>query len=127
MEARGYLAWELWQLGYPDQAIHRSQAALTLARGCRTPRPWLISSLEAILHQHRHEASAAHEQAEAATTLATEQGFAYWLARGTVLHGWALAMQGQAEQGIAEMRQGLTADPATGSQGDAAVLPGPAG
>ena len=112
--ARSYLAWELWQLGYPDQAMHHSQAALTLAQEVSHPQTLVYSLVwRAILHQHRCEAPAAYEQAEAATTLATEQGFAYWLARGTVLHGWALAMQGQAEQGIAEMRQGLTADLAT--------------
>jgi TOMM system kinase/cyclase fusion protein len=115
--ARSYLAWELWQLGYPDQARHHSQAALTLAHEVSHPQTLAYSLVwSAILHQHRREAPAAHEQAEAATTLATEQGFAYWLARGTVLHGWALAMQGQAEQGIAEMRQGLTADLATGAK-----------
>ena len=115
--ARSYLAWELWQLGYPDQAIHHSQAALTLAQEVSHPQTLAYALVwRAILHQHRREAPAAIEQAEAATTLATEQGFAYWLARGTVLHGWALAMQGQAEQGIAEMRQGLTADLATGAK-----------
>ena len=48
-------------------------------------------------------------------TLATEQGFAQWVAWGTVLHGWALAMQGQGEAGLAQIRQGLAADLATGS------------
>jgi predicted ATPase len=67
------------------------------------------------VHQYRREVLAAHEQAVAATTLATEQGFASWLARGTVLHGWALAMQGQGEAGLAEIRQGLAAELATGS------------
>ena len=56
-----------------------------------------------------------HAQAAAAMTLATEQGFAQWVAWATVLHGWALAMQGQSEAGMAEMRQGLAADLATGS------------
>jgi hypothetical protein len=37
------------------------------------------------------------------------------VARGTFLHGWALAMQGQGEAGLAAMRQGLAADLATGS------------
>jgi predicted ATPase len=49
-------------------------------------------------------------------TLATKQGFAQWVARGTVLHGWALAMQGQRESGIAEMRQGLAANLAMGDK-----------
>jgi predicted ATPase len=61
----------------------------------------------AVLHQWRCEVRAVHEQAEALTTLTIEQGIAHWRARGTVLHGWALAMQGQNGAGIAAMRQGL--------------------
>ena len=68
----------------------------------------------AIVHQCRREV-AAHAQAAAAMTLATEQGFAQWVAWGTVLHGWALAMQGQGEAGLAAIRQGLAAEPATGA------------
>ena len=37
----------------------------------------------------------AQERAEALARSATEQGFAYYLARGTILRGWALAQQGQ--------------------------------
>ena len=71
----------------------------------------------ATVHQYRREVLAAHAQAAAAMTLATEQGFfAERVAWGTVLHGWALAMQGQGEAGLAEMRQGLAADLATGSK-----------
>jgi predicted ATPase len=69
----------------------------------------------AMVHQWRREVLAVHAQAAAAMTLTTEQGFAQWLARGTVLHGWVLAMQDQGEAGIAEIRQGLAAELATGS------------
>jgi len=48
--------------------------------------------------------------------LSTEQGFPYWLAIGTMVRGWALALQGQAEDGIAQIRQGLTAWQATGAE-----------
>jgi predicted ATPase len=114
--AGSYLAWELWQLGYPDQASQRSQKARTLAQEVSHPHS-LAQALvfAAVVHQCRREAPAAHEQAAAAMTLTTEQGFIHWLARSTVLHGWALAMQGQGEAGIAAMRQGLAADRATGA------------
>jgi predicted ATPase len=39
-------------------------------------------------------------RAEATLTLATEQGLPYWMAGGAILRGWALAAQGQAEEGI---------------------------
>src|SRR5262249_51958184 len=63
----------------------------------------------------RRDVLAVHEQAEAAVALATEQGFAQWVAHGTSLRGWALAMQGQGEEGIAQVRQGIAAWQATGS------------
>ena len=59
--------------------------------------------------------SAVREQAEAAVALATEQGFTQWAALGTVFRGWALAMQGQGEEGLAQVRQGIAAWRATGA------------
>jgi predicted ATPase len=112
-----FLAWQLWQLGYPDQALQHSQAAIRLAQDLSHPLSLTVAfTFAARLHQHRREALAVHEQAEAATTLATEHGFAMWLPWGTILHGWARAMQGQSEAGIAEMRQGLAADLVTGAK-----------
>jgi predicted ATPase len=114
--SNGHLARELWCLGFPAQALQHSQAARTLAQEVAHPLS-LVHALcfAAIVHQWRREVLAAHEQAAAAMTLATEQGFAQWVERGTVLHGWALAMQGQGEAGLAAMRQGLTAELATGA------------
>ena len=39
----------------------------------------------------------------------------HWAAMGTSLRGWALAMQGQGEEGIAQVRQGIAAWRATGA------------
>ena len=58
---------------------------------------------------------AVHEQAAAAVALTTEQGFPYWAALGTSLHGWALAMEGQGEEGMAQVRQGIASIRATGA------------
>ena len=116
MVSHSYLARELWSLGFPEQALQHSQAARTLAQ--EVAHPFSLAQalvFAAIVHQCRREVLAAHAQAAAAMTLATEQGFASWVARGTVLHGWALAMQGQGEAGLAAMRQGLAADLATGA------------
>ncbi len=48
--------------------------------------------------------------------LATEQGFRFWLAQGTIRQGWRLAEQGQGEEGITQMRQGMAAWRATGAE-----------
>ena len=69
-----------------------------------------------MLHQFRREGQAVQGRAEALIALSTEQGFPHWLASGTILRGWALAVQGQGEEGIAQMRQGLDAFRATGAE-----------
>jgi len=56
-----------------------------------------------------------YEHAEATVALSTEQGFAQWAAWGTSFRGWALAMQGQGKEGMAQVRQGIAAWRATGS------------
>jgi predicted ATPase len=69
-----------------------------------------------MLHQSRREPQAAHERAEALMALATEQRFAQQLAQATIMRGWALAAQGQGAEGTAQMRQGLAAHQATGTE-----------
>src|SRR5262249_24475921 len=51
----------------------------------------------------------------AAVALATEQGFPFWAPMGTISRGWALAMEGQGQKGIAQVRQGIAAFRATGA------------
>jgi predicted ATPase/class 3 adenylate cyclase len=114
--SHSWQAWALWQLGTPTQALRHSQAARTLAHEGSHPVSLAFALLWAtVLHQFRREVSAVHEIAMEAITLATEQGFTQRLAHATVLHGWALARQGQGEVGRAAIRQGLTASLATGS------------
>ena len=59
-------------------------------------------------------------RAEASRALAGEQGFAFFLAFGTVLRGWALAEQGQSDVGMLQIRQGMAAYRATGAEVDRA-------
>jgi predicted ATPase len=54
--------------------------------------------------------------AEAAISLATAQGFPQWRAQGFVLRGWALVQQGQAQEGIEQINQGMMDYCATGAE-----------
>ncbi len=112
-----YAALVLWLLGYPDQALKRNHEALALARELSHP----VSSAVALIfvawiYQLRREGQEAQEQAQAEIMLSSEQGFPHWLAWGTILRGWALAAQGQEEEGIAQIRQGMAAYRATGAE-----------
>ncbi len=57
-----------------------------------------------------------YARAEAAIALSSEQGFQFFLAIGTIDRGWTLTEQGQGEDGIAQIRQGLAAYQATGAE-----------
>jgi predicted ATPase len=65
--------------------------------------------LAAYLHHRRREASAVQAQAEALISLATAQGFPFHAGLGTCWRGWALALQGEGEMGLAQLHQGLAA------------------
>jgi len=116
MGSLSYVAQALWLLGYPDQALKRSHEALTLAQEISHPYSLAYAlNFTANLYQFRRERQAVQGQTEALLVLAREQGFPVWLAWGTILQGWVLAEQGQEEEGIAHIRQGLASWRATGS------------
>ena len=113
---RIYAALTLWLLGYPEQALARLHEALALAHELSHPYSLAFARCwAAYVSQFRRDVPAVHEQAEAAVALSTEQGFPFWAAAGTILRGWALAMQGQGEAGMAQVRQGIAAYRATGA------------
>jgi predicted ATPase len=107
----------LWYQGYPDQALKKSYEALTVAQGLSHPFSLAAAMAStATVHQLCREEQAVQEQANAMIAFSTEQGFPFFLAWGSALRGWALAAQGQREEGITQMCQGLSALRATGAE-----------
>jgi predicted ATPase len=112
-----WAAWALWYLGYPDQALKKGEQALHLAQDLSHSYSQAIALvLLAFLHQFRREEQAVQERAEESIAISTEQGFEFFLEMGTILRGLALAEQESAEEGIAQMRQGVGAWRATGAE-----------
>jgi predicted ATPase len=115
---RGCAALTLWLLGYSDQALVHIHDALALAHELSYPFSLAYArSMAAYVSQFRRDVSAVHEHVEAVVALSTVQGFSQWTAWGTSLRGWALAMQGQGEEGMAQLHQGIAAWRATGAAG----------
>jgi predicted ATPase len=113
---RAILAQTLWLLGYPDQALTSIHDALALAHELSHPYSLAYARCwAAMVAQFRRDGAAVYEQAEAAVALATARGITQWAANGTITCGWALAMQGQGEAGMAQIRQGIAAWRATGA------------
>jgi adenylate cyclase len=111
-----YLAYTLWFVGAPDQALQRVQEACALAEALAQPFNHVFAwAAAATVHQLRGEVPESLAYAEKTLTLAQEQGFAFWAAQEAIHRGWAIAMQGQGGAGVAAMRAGLAAYQSTGA------------
>jgi predicted ATPase len=107
----------LWLLGYPNQAVVRAHEALALATEIAHPFSHAYALFfAAVVWLCRREGQEVYDHAEAAMTLSTEQGFPLWLANSTIHRGWAMMASGQREEGLRQMRQGLTDYRATGAE-----------
>ena len=107
----------LWCLGYPVQALRQSQEALAFVKELAPyHRLAMARNFAIVLHYLRRDTAAVQAEADALLTLATAQEFALWRGIGIGWWGWALAMQGEGEVGLAQLRQGLTAVVATGQE-----------
>jgi predicted ATPase len=97
-------------LGYPDQALDWSRAALARVRQLASPFSLAHNLYHAArLHQYRRDVAAVREHAEEVIRVSEAQGFAFWLADGVKLRGWAMAEAGEPEAGLAEVRRGIEA------------------
>jgi adenylate cyclase len=111
-----WVALALWLLGYPKQALQRSQEALMWAQELAHPFSQAFAlAWAAWLHQLRREPLVTQARAEATMAVCVQQGFTQLLGLGRMLRGWALAARHQGEDGIAHLRQGMDAYQATGA------------
>jgi predicted ATPase len=111
-----YGAATLWHLGYPEQALRSVEASRKLAE--ELSNPFNVAQAlyyGAFTHLCRREVGRARELAGALMEVCREQDFALLFAGGMILHGWTLTAQGQAEERVRQMRQGLADWQATGA------------
>jgi predicted ATPase len=114
---RSYESFTLWLLGYPDQASRQSYEALALARELSHPFSQAFAlNFVTNIHWFRREVHTVREQADALCALSSEQGFPLPLGTGMILRGWALAEQGQGDEGLKQIREGLAVWRATGAE-----------
>jgi len=114
-----WAAHSLWFLGYPDQALERIEKALRVAGQLSHTFSLVSVQIQAsFLYQFARETGQARELAERAIALATEKDYAYRVAEGKTIRGWALAAEGDPETGWEELNEGLAAYQAMGSRVD---------
>jgi predicted ATPase len=105
-----YLAFTLWTLGYPDQALKRVNDAIGLARELSHPFSLVFAEdFTGFLHLYRREAPSAQEHGETVIALSTEHGMTEFFDEATFVCGAAMAGQGRIERGTAQMQDALRA------------------
>jgi predicted ATPase/energy-coupling factor transporter ATP-binding protein EcfA2 len=114
---RCYLALSLWHIGYPERALQLSRETLSLAREINHS-----FSLEYALHHTGwlHPLCRLGVETEATgeeqIRIATDQGFPFWHATGTLFRAAGLLLQGKLETGLVLLENGLNAYRATGAE-----------
>jgi TOMM system kinase/cyclase fusion protein len=107
VECLGNLSWVLWFLGYPDQALARSQEMLAVARELGQPFSIACALFFAgELRAFRREPDAVREINEELLELSTRLEFPYWRIMGTAQRGWLRTQEGKPEEGVLDIRAG---------------------
>ena len=112
------ISMTLFILGFPDQAVERFQAGLSLARQLDHPfsETWVLTA-GAVVHLSRGEPRQGQTMAESAMAIAADKSYATYLGWASALQNWALAEQGGGGDAIAGIYDGIEASRATGAEG----------
>jgi predicted ATPase len=114
---RSYISHALWHLGEREESERAIQEALRSAEAGGQPFVLTIAlNYSAMRHAFRRDSRAALAQAERASALCRKHQFAYYGAMAEIVAGWARAMEGEPEAGVADLRHGLNALRATGAE-----------
>jgi predicted ATPase len=110
VNSQAFLALALFCLGYPDQALALSKAAIAEARRLAHP-PSLAASSSASsrLLSLIGDSAALEKRADELIAIATEHGFPRWHALGTIYRGWARVKNGHVTEGLSLLRSGSAA------------------
>ena len=102
--------------GYPEQAQQQCAEALRLGEALSHPftRCHLLANL-VFFYQLCRDVLNVQKWAEEATRYARDQGFPFWITISSIWQGWALAVQGDTQEGIARLRRDVDAYQKTGA------------
>jgi predicted ATPase len=111
------LSWALWHCGYPDQSTRAADRALERSRELghahTLSHALCLAGMGAVFAR---DVATVYAYGNDCLALASEHGFAQWMAWGRILQGWADAQKGEVTTGIARIRDGLAAAEATGAR-----------
>jgi predicted ATPase len=117
LNAQVFLGIILFCLGFPDQALVLSNAAIAEARKL-AHAPTLAGNLavNVRLLSLTGDYATLDERARQLVAVATEQGFPLWRALGAIFSGWVAVRNGDVTDGMSLLRRGSTAYHLTGAE-----------
>jgi predicted ATPase len=105
---RAFLAHLVWHCGNEEQSVVQASTAIRAAKHIRHPFGEAVAlDYAAMLDVFRGDSGAALEHAVEAVEICKRYGFAYYLAMGSVLLGWARAVKGDVSGGLQDIRTAL--------------------
>jgi predicted ATPase len=116
LAAQAALGIVLFCLGFPDQALARSNKALAEARRLSHP-PTLAMSLgmDALLLTIIGDNIGLEQRADGLVAVANDQAFPFYRATGAIFRGWVKAKNADVTEGLSLLRAGSSAYCATGA------------
>jgi predicted ATPase/class 3 adenylate cyclase len=116
--ALSYLCWALWHLGYVDQAAAIAAEATKRAEALSHPFTlvYTICHARGMMDIFSRCPQDTPSYANTVISICTEHDFPFWAAGGRILDGWAMACQGEADEGIEKLDEGLAAWRKTGAR-----------
>ena len=102
------LSWDLWFLGYPDQALSRVLEALALARELAHPYTIAFAHyMTSVVHLLRGEPDRALASAEESLAMSQEQRFSLYVLLSRTSRGRALGGLGRSGEAQTQIKLGL--------------------
>ncbi|HTW82369.1 MAG TPA: adenylate/guanylate cyclase domain-containing protein [Terracidiphilus sp.] len=98
----------LWTLGYPDKAARQEQEGQAMIEALNIGAATTLA-LGYYLHWHflLRDPAAVDAIADQAYQRAADEGFLFWSSQARVFRGWAQAMRGDTDAGIADIKAAL--------------------
>jgi class 3 adenylate cyclase/predicted ATPase len=99
-------AFNLWLLGYPDQARNNCREALALAQQLEHAHSlaWAFA-YPAQVYASCGDRDGTEERVEELLALSEEHGFPHWLSIGNGIHAWVLSVDGRHSEAVGKIHE----------------------
>jgi class 3 adenylate cyclase/predicted ATPase len=117
VNSQAILGIDLFCLGFPAQALAKSEPAIVEARRLAHPQTLAVTlGCGAVLLSLVGDDAALDAWVDQLVAVTTEQVIPIWRAFGTIHRGWVRARNGDATEGVSLLRNGMAACRAIGAQ-----------